>query len=206
MSREDFISDNLVDMREKLRYNYAIMNAQMQKSKAGQDTEAAPSPAEVSAANASQPEKPVPPEPGTSQTLTAQPLPPPMPRSASPDELERSKRELEGALHRDHARLLKELELLNEKKQELETFFSALEDFIRELEQTSDRRQLDLLRLRYLGAQGQAQAFMGDNSATRYATEEEPRTMGRIFAEGLPYLIGALLSALIIALTIAFIF
>jgi len=209
MSREDFISDNLVDMREKLRRNYAAMNAQMQKSRSVTDPGNAPAPAPVSAPDAGATDAPsAAPEPETAPLSAPkmQALPPPLPRSAAPDDLERSKRELEGALHRDHARIRKELELLQTKKEEQEAFFTALMEFLKELEQTTDRRQLDLLRLRYLEAQGRAQAYLGDASGAPRSAQEEPRTMGRIFAEGMPYLVGAILSALIIAATIAFLF
>ncbi len=136
MPRNDFISDNLVHMRDRLKQNYAEQHA----GEKTQTPSVAPVPAPPPAAAVSRP-------------------------SGGNGEFERMRRDLAGRLSRDSAAVAAELEYEAVRRGELEKFQQKLADFSRRFEelgasQEADAaRRLEHLRIEYFQASGRVSAF-----------------------------------------------
>ena len=190
MARRDYISDNLVDIRARLKQYAKTTEA------AAADPQLDPAPR--AASPAIQP----PPTPLASRT--------PVGRS---DELERGRRDLQGRIARDQAAVSAELELLSVRVRELEKFQEVLnrvaEEFSRLSSAPDQAKALERLRIEYFQASGRSAAFglhTGAVTGRAGGGEPEAKGFGRLFLEALPVGLFLLAGALILALALVFIF
>ena len=130
MAEKDFISDHLVNMRERLRANYEQLNRPADGSPADSPHHPAPQ----------SPPRPAPEPP--ERTLTEQSAvtattaleSPPSPRSSvRPGETEKIRRDLEGRIRRDCAETAAELEELDRRRRELQNFLTLLNEQVERL-------------------------------------------------------------------------
>ncbi len=185
MPRNDYISDNLVNMRDRLKQNYA------------NPADAAPSAGSLSTPTVPQT------DPVATQASGS------VARNGRGDDLERTRRDLEGRLQRDLAAVSTELQLEITRRQELEKFLAVLNrvsgevDSLREetVRDAEYARRLERLRIEYFQAAGRVSAFErhAEGRAGMGREELPPRTFGRLFFESLPLLIGMIVAALIVA-------
>ena len=188
MPRSDYISDNLVNIRDRLKQNYA------------KAAEAAPEPPEAAAGTPA-------PAPLSART-------PALPRSGRNEELERARRDLEGRLLRDIAATGAELELERARRQELEKFLAVLNRSHTEFRQLGDSsdpefaRKLERLRGEYFQAAGRISAFeLRRNPGGGIGpADADPKRFGRLMFEALPLMIALLAGALIVAAALLIIF
>ena len=180
MPKNDFISDNLVHMRDRLKENAA---------------KAAVSGAVPPAVREPEPEKP--------RLSARQPM-----RSASggDDDFLRQKREFEGYLERDRAAAAASLEVETRRLEELQRFAAALEELDRAFRQlgpaesAETRRELEKLRFAHYRAAGRASAFLREKSGGPLpgaAAAEKP--FRRSVSESLQLAAAVVVSALIVA-------
>ncbi len=197
MAGKGFATDNLVTMRDKLK-------------KYQQPAEARPEPTEQEEAPAA---SPPPPAAAPASVTTSQSLPT-IPRASANrnDETERTRRELEGRLHRDLNRLQCELETERIRLAEFERFQQTLATIHRELEAVIAAgpedplyaQKLDRLRLTYYQAAGRARAFESQAAPIHHA--DPHATHNRSMKEALPVAIAILLGSAIVAGTLALLF
>ena len=157
MARNDFISDHLVNMRDRLKQNYAETHS----------ADSTPASATVSTASAAAPERI---EANTTAAKAASgkivsAAATMLRTSGRGEEFERMRRDLEGRLNRDAAAVAAELEHAAQRRAELERFQEKLADFTRryaELAGAGDAesaRRLEHLRIEYFQAYGRVRAF-----------------------------------------------
>ena len=160
MSRDNFISDQLVDMRAKLRDSYENYHQEHAES-----------------APASRPEP---------ETAAAAPTPaavkylPSMRKSGENSEADRERRELEGRIIHDQAALDVERELLRHKLDELETFSAVLANARTRLN-TDD---VSRIALDYFAARGRWSAFEGPVAAPEIRTASGGEGKGAYWVAG----------------------
>lgn len=200
MARRDYISDNLVDIRDRLR-----QYAKPIETTADDPQLDLPPRSAVSAPQPS-PIRPVaaPVAPVSSPVRTA---------VARGEEFERSCRDLQGRIGRDLAEVSAELELLGERQRELEKFRSVLNHVSEELAHLpaapEQGKALEHLRIEYFQASGRAAAFgLRPGSVPPGTGGREPveKSFGRLFLEALPIGFFLLAGAVILALALVFIF
>ncbi len=185
MARRDYISDNLVDIRDRLK-----QYAKPTETTTDPQLDPAPSasaPAPVQAA-----------------------IRPPAVRS---EEFERGRRDLQGRIARDLAAVSAELELLGARSRELEKFLDVLNHVSGEFQLLSSApdqsKALERLRIEYFQASGRAAAFgLHSGTVAGKAGEGAPveKNFGRLFLEALPTGLFLLAGAVILALVLVFIF
>ena len=140
MKRGKYISDHLVDIRERFRQTESVP-----VRKPDDDT------GFVSSQTAAEPETP------------AFVLPPPAPRMAGRDaSLEREKRELDGRLRHDCALISAELELCRSRLKECEAFQTVLSDLLPKVESAESAAELENISRIYYPASGRWQAWRGN--------------------------------------------
>lgn len=154
MSRDNFISDNLIKIRENLRQN------PVKSPVPGDDNTLSPvqnySSQEASA--------------GASLRFAPE-LPQPAPRMQTrAPELDRERRELAGRIRRDYSCAAAELENMEQKRKEATLFLEFLEKHQRELEAVDFNadgasRELDRLTWEYYRLAGRWRAFSSGSSA-----------------------------------------
>ncbi len=185
MPRNDFISDNLVNMRERFRQNAA----------AGNSTASSTGP------DAPQPEN-------TAPVLPAPPAAPTSGNTGRDDERERVRRDLEGRILRDLAAARAELARLAGRREELSRFEQELarewEEFRRLTPGSAEYAgQLDRLRIEYFRQTGGVSALLVPAMpAAGAAADSAPSTFRRRAAETLPLTLAILFAALIVAAAI----
>jgi hypothetical protein len=155
MSRDNFISDNLIKIRENLRQNPVKTGAAdglgssfpVQNSSAREDSA------------------------GKSAEITfASELPQPAPRMQTrTPELDRDRRELAGRIRRDYSCVAAELENMEMKRREAAVFLEFLQKHQRELESMDfsaegSSRELDRLAWEYYRMAGRWRAFSSGTS------------------------------------------
>ncbi|MGF0034871.1 hypothetical protein [Victivallis vadensis] len=191
MPRSDYISDNLVNIRDRLKQNYAkTAEAATEKPEAVSDTPPVPAPAPLS-------------------TRT-----PAFPHAGRNEELERARRDLEGRLLRDIAATTAELEQERIRRQELEKFLAVLNRNHTEFQQLGNSgdpdfaRKLERLRGEYFQAAGRVSAFeLRRNSGGGISpADADPKRFGRLMFEALPLMIALIAGALIVAAALLIIF
>lgn len=176
MPKNDFISDNLVNMRERLRQNTAAISA--------------------ASAKEGEPVTAIAAETGTAP-LSGRIIP----RS---DDQERIRRDLEGRILRDLAAARAELERLDLRREELRRFEQELAAEWERFSQLSPdgagyAKQLDHLRLEYFRRAGAVATLLSGTAPSRAAEDAEPVTFQRRTAETLPLILAILAAALIVA-------
>lgn len=174
MARNDFISDHLVNMRDRLKQNYAEKHSS--DSTAAASASSAPAVVEPGAsadsAASAVPERG---ESGTSSVKNAVSKMISSPATAlrtsgRSEEFDRMRRDLEERLNRDTAAVAAELEHAAQRRAELERFQEKLADFTRryaELAGAGDAeaaRRLEHLRIEYYQAYGRVRAFDASSS------------------------------------------
>lgn len=166
MARNDFISDHLVNMRDRLKQNYAETHS------ADSTPASTPASATVSTASAAAPERI---EANTTAAKAASgkivsAAATMLRTSGRREEFDRMRRDLEGRLNRDTAAVAAELEHAAQRRAELERFQAKLADFTRryaELSGAGDAeaaRRLEHLRIEYYQAYGRVRAFDASSS------------------------------------------
>lgn len=201
MARRDYISDNLVDIRDRLRqYAKPIETTADDPQLDLPPRSAVPAPH---------------PAPVTPVSAPAAPLPSAgrAPAAARNDEFERSRRDLQGRIGRDLAEVSAELELLGERQRELEKFLVVLNRAAEQLAHLpaapEQGKALEHLRIEYFQASGRAAAFgLRPGSVPPGTGGREPveKSFGRLFLEALPIGFFLLAGAVILALALVFIF
>ncbi len=191
MPRSDYISDNLVNIRDRLKQNYAkTAEIAAENPEAASGTPSGPVPAPLS---------------------TRTPLPA---RAGRNEELERARRDLEGRLLRDIAAATAELELERARRQELEKFLAVLNRNYAEFRQLGDSagpdfsRSLERLRGEYFQAAGRISAFelRRNPGGGTGSADAEPKRFGRLMFESLPLMIALLAGAMIVAAAMLIVF
>ena len=191
MAEKDFISDHLVNMRERLRANYEQLNR----------------PADGSPADS-----PHHPAPQSAVTATTALESPPSPRSSvRPGETEKIRRDLEGRIRRDCAETAAELEELDRRRRELQNFLTLLNEQVERLAERSsddnDARELEAMRLKYFQAAGRAAAFRPAAPGPAASEPREPeKPFSRLMVEALPLGGAIVVAALIISGVLTLIF
>lgn len=187
MAKNDFISDNLVHMRERLKENAARAGAPAavpREDKTG--TESAPPP----------------------------PLSTRIPMRQAPDRtdgFDRQRRDFGCRLERDRAAVAAELELESRKIAELERFSQALDSLeqgFRNLasgETPEVLREFEKLRFAYYRASGRVSAFLKGGGDSASAPEREGIRHGTT-AVWMPVAAAMVVSALIVAVTLIVLF
>ncbi len=186
MPKSDYISDNLVNIRERLKQNNRALEGTA-KNPIATSTESVKETSQV-------------------PLLVAHSA---SSRSGRSEELERLRHDLGDRLRRDMAATSVELEQAKLQVQELEKFSKSLECVHTEfLQLGSDSGelalQLDRLRSEYFRASGRASAFsqFGRSGVTPHSPDPEPKTWGRMVYEALPLALAIFLSALVIAIAL----
>ncbi len=199
MARRDYISDNLVDIRDRLRQYAKPIETTAEDPRLDLPLRSAvpavqPSPIRPVAAPAAP----------SSSVRTA---------VARGEEFERSCRDLQGRIGRDLAEVSAELELLGERQRELEKFRSVLNHVSEELARLpaapEQEKALEHLRIEYFQASGRAAAFglrPGSVPLRTGGGEPAEKSFGRLFLEALPIGFFLLAGAVILALALVFIF
>ncbi|WP_294504123.1 hypothetical protein [uncultured Victivallis sp.] len=189
MAKHDFISDNLVHMRERLKENAARAGAPAPTPAAAREEKTGREPAQSL----------------LSRDAMRQAV---MPRG---DGFDRQRRDFGCRLERDRASVAAELELQTQKMAELERFAKSLaeiESDFRHLppgETPEIQREFEKVRFAYYRAAGRVSAFLkegGSDSAS--APEREGIRNG--MAAWLPVAAAMIVSALIVALTLVVLF
>lgn len=194
MARRDYISDNLVDIRDRLK-QYAkpaeAAAADPQLDLPPRSAAPAPSPSPVA--------------PAASAVRT--------PSASRNDEWERARRDLEGRTARDLAAVSAELEQLDVRRKELEKFLAVLNHVSGEFPLLSgapdQTKALERLRIEYFQASGRAAAFGlhgGVQPGRPGGGEPAEKHFGRLVFEALPIGLFLLAGAVILALVLVFIF
>lgn len=151
MARDNFISDNLINIREKLRQDSSVQIS---------DTVAASAPSETANTHVSTPSE----------------LPVPAPRmQVKKPELDYERRTLIGKVRRDYTLASAELEIAGKKQQETAKFMQFLSEHQKALESVDfDRpdisRELDRLTWEYYQHAGRWRAFAQENVVSESAT------------------------------------
>lgn len=190
MAKKDFISDNLVHMRELLKKNAEQAGASAPSP--GQDAEPAKAPA-----------------PKLSGRIAGS-------RDAGAgkaDDSVRRKREFAGKLERDRAAAAAAIEVAAGKLEELRRFEHTLEELDREFRQLGSAdtpegaRELEKLSFAHYRASGRASVFLNGRSAgsSSHSRPEEGRGYGN-WRQVFPLALALIVSALIVALTMIFLF
>ncbi|MBS1369431.1 MAG: hypothetical protein HPZ91_05680 [Lentisphaeria bacterium] len=186
MAKNDFISDNLVHMRERLKENAARAGAPA-------------SPAREEAPPGTEP------APKLSDRL---PMRQTAPRG---DDLDRQRRDFEYRLERDRAAIAAELELESQRAAELERFSKALDGLDAEFRRLGSgegaefQREFEKLRFAYYRAAGRASAFLKEKGGALASPADGERPSRRGFAV-LPIAAALIISSLIIAVTLFLLF
>ncbi len=188
MSRDNFISDNLIKIRENLRQNPVKSGAP--------DGGSMPSSAQ----------NPVVPELSAEKSADihiAQGLPQPAPRmqTRAPG-LDRDRRELSGRIRRDYSCVAAELENMEKKRQEAAVFLEFLQKHQNELDAMDlsadgSSRELDRLAWEYYRMAGRWRAFSSSDSVQGRAEEGAVRNDSS-GAKGVWLVAGAILLGAII--------
>lgn len=188
MAKNDFISDNLVHMRDRLKENAA---------KGGS---AAPSPAsgETPDLLPKLPDRVVPRDPGT----------------AKGDDSVRRKREFAEKLERDRAAVAAAIEVESGKLEELRRFEHTLGELGRDFDRIGpsdtpeNMRDLEKLCFTYYRVAGRASVFLNGRGAEPVSSSapESGGGLRRHCRESLPLAAALVISALIVALTLMFLF
>lgn len=194
MPRNDYISDKLVNISDRLKQNYAQ----------SQPAAASPEPEETPAAIV---------PPNSNRVPETPPVPAwtPSPSSGRGSEFERFRRDLEGRLVRDIAAVEAELNEEIHRRQELERFRAALERIQNEYNSlggdgNEQQKTLDRLRIEYFAASGRASAFDRGLAATPGGFQEEPRPFRAAVAATWPVAAALLLGALVLSATLLVLF
>lgn len=187
MPKNDFISDNLVHMRDRLKENAA---------------KAAITGAVPPAARAPEPEKP--------KLSDRKPM---HSCFGGEDDFLRRKREFEGYLERDRATAVSALEVETRRMEELQKFASALEEIDRAFRQleTADssetRREFEKLRFAHYRAMGRVSAFLREKNGGplggNCATEKSFR---RCVLESIPLAVAIVSASCIVAAALFLLF
>lgn len=168
MSRDNFISDQLVDMRAQLRDRYEHLHHQEHAETAAPQQKSEPAPE----AAATEP-------PASAKYL------PTIRHSGENGESDRERRELEGRIIHDQAALDLEREFLRRKLDELEKFSAVLENSRDRLENEDAGR----IALDYFAARGRWSAF---ENASAVAVPETRNSSGE--GKGAYWVAGAVLA------------
>ena len=186
MAKNDFISDNLVHMRERLKENAARAGAP------------AHVPAREENPAAAEPAPPLLSREGFRQAVA--------PRG---DGFDRQRRDFGCRLERDRASVAAELELESQKVAELERFARALEGLENDFrnlppgETPEVQREFEKVRFAYYRAAGRVSAFQKDGASVA-SPEREGHRQGA--AAWLPVAAAMIVSALIVAFTLIVLF
>ena len=183
MSKKDYISDNLVDIRVRFKQNYAAVAA------ARNAEESAAAPTQTAAA----------------PIAAASPAPAAVPEiaAADGDPAGRARRELAIRLARDLAATAAELEKIEIRRTELRRWHEELKALESELPRAASAGAVETLRYRAVQAAGRGGVFMGSESAPGGAGSGEARSR---WLDALPFVFGMVLAAALVALTLVFIF
>ena len=187
MAKNDFISDNLVHMRERLKENAAKAGNSAPVSASWEEPEAAPKLVDRVAVR----------DPGAGRV----------------DDPTRRKRELAEKLERDRAAVIAAIEVESGKLEELRRFDHALEELERDLRQLGQAdtpegaRELEKLSFAHYRAAGRASVFLNDRASGPFASPApEPGNLRKHCRESLPLAAALIASALLVALTLVFLF
>ena len=152
MKRGKYISDHLVDIRDRFRQTESVPVRKPESDAAF-----------LSPQKAAEPESP------------AFVLPPPAPRMAGRDaSLERERRELDGRLRHDCALISAELELCRSRLKECEAFQTVLSDLLPKVESAESAAELENVSRIYYPASGRWQAWRGNPAIE--SVKSEPLT------------------------------
>jgi|GEM_PF-3287676 len=187
MAKNDFISDNLVHMRERLKENAAKAGSSAPVPASGAEPEFAPKPLD--------------------RIVTREPGPNRM------DDPVRRKRELMEKLERDRAAVAAAIEVESGKLEELRRFDHALEELERDFRQLGPMdtpegaRELEKLSFAHYRAAGRASVFLNDRASSPFQPPAPaPGNLRKHCRESLPLAAALIVSALIVALTLIFLF
>ena len=184
MARDNFISDNLINIREKLRQDSVVQTA------------------DVSAASV------VPETVGTQVAHPAE-LPAPAPRmQVKKPELDYERRTLIGKIRRDYTLAAAELEIAEKKQLETTGFMQFLSEHQKALEAVDfDRpdisRELDRLTWEYYQHAGRWKAFARENSVSESVSSApsiQPHSSNKLLAAAI------IISSIIISITLLAVF
>ena len=177
--RKDYISDNLVDIRDRVKQNYAAVTAAKSVGEAGN------SPSIPAAA--AEPVHPM---------IHAESV------SREDSTAERQRRELRLKVCRDLAAAAAELELLELRRSELRRFHTELKSIESEISNGSCGVDIETLRRRYSEAIGRGSVFVGNERRSGGAGE----ISGSRWLDALPLISGMFLASVLIVLALIFIF
>ncbi len=177
--RKDYISDNLVDIRDRFKQNYAAVTAAKSVGEAGN------SPSIPAAA--AEPVHPM---------IHAESV------SREDSTAERQRRELRLKVCRDLAAAAAELELLELRRSELRRFHTELKSIESEISNGSCGVDIETLRRRYSEAIGRGSVFVGNERRSGGAGE----ISGSRWLDALPLISGMFLASVLIVLALIFIF
>ena len=187
MARDNFISDNLIDIRERLRKDQNVQNVQ------NDNTPAVQAPVQTA-------------EP---QQKVSYELPAPAPRMQLRNpELDRERRELTGRIRRDYTLVAAELENMEKKKAEAISFMDFLSNHQKALEgldfdKSDISRELDRLTWEYYQRSGRWRAFSNGEHSTAETNEPVHQTVP---AGGKFTAVAIIISAIMISATILAVF
>ncbi len=187
MAKNDFISDNLVHMRDRLKENAAKGGSSAPVPASGEELETAPKLAERVTMR----------DPGVCRV----------------DDPVRRKRELTEKLERDRATAAAAIEVESTKLEELRRFEQTLAELERDcgrlgpVDTPEGARELEKLCFAHYRAAGRASVFLhARGGAPGSMHTAEPGGMRRHCRESLPLALALIVSALIVALTLIFLF
>jgi len=187
MAKNDFISDNLVHMRDRLKENAAKAGSSAPVPASGEEPEAAPK--------------------LSGRTVMRDPGP------VRVDDPVRRKRELAEKLERDRAAAAAAIEVESGMLEELRRFDHALAELERDLRQLGSAdtpegaRELEKLCFAHYRVAGRASVFLnGRGGGLVSPSAPEPGGLRRHCRESLPLAAALIASALIVALTLIFLF
>lgn len=187
MPKNDFISDNLVHMRERLKENAAKAGSSAPVPASGEEPEIAPKSLDRVVMR----------EPGPNRI----------------DDPVRRKRELMEKLERDRAAVAAAIEVESAKLEELRRFDHALEELERDfrrlgpVDTPEGVRELEKLCFAHYRAAGRASVFLHTRGGAPLPSHApEPGGLRRHCRESLPLAAALIASALIVALTLIFLF
>ena len=187
MAKNDFISDNLVHMRDRLKENAAKAGGSAPVPAPGEEPEAAPK--------------------LSGRTVMRDPGP------VRADDPARRKRELAEKLERDRAAAAAAIEVESGKLEELRRFEQTLAELERDcgrlgpVDTPEGARELEKLCFSHYRAAGRASVFLHTRGGAPVSPHApEPGGMRRHCRESLPLAAALIASALIVALTLIFLF
>lgn len=184
MKRDHYISDHLMDMRERFRQQH-------------QEQQTEPLDAPESSETG---------ETGAVADVSSPILPPPAPRMAERDSsLARERRELEGRVRQDYAQLSAEMESLEQHRRENELFLQALKQVLAAFDTVKTAADLEALYRLYYPAAGRWRGTRPANYARETAVPEYDNRSGRgaVWLLASAVVVGAALIAVVLLLLFA---